>query len=531
MPLNAATTLQDNLIKRANKSVRAGRNVLIDAPTGSGKSRIFTCMAEELAQAGAKTLILSNRRNLVHNTIANIEKWGSGNVSVSTGIDGVLDQNGAVVASTVQTANERINDLVRYDVAIIDEGHHARKGNHDYERLITTLYKDNPNIRFVAASATFPPVTNTLLGPLQSADRHIITFEEAISARLIDLPRTIAPSLTLADGRTINDHVDRYIDTSGQIKDEKFTGLAMQIEKNLPADWVETQLYYYERHLSQCKTIAFFDTVKEAETFTKLAVAEGHDVDLIHSGRKATENDRALERFKTNDKGLIVSVDMISEGFDVDARGILLCKKRTSNDEFRQIIGRSSRSFGQPKSERSILVDLGASTRLHGDIVVQARISKVRLGSQDQADLRLAPESGHKNGIWKHVPDKDPNAWVTAIDGRIIYAIPTKQGYLAFESKKNRKGQSLEMLTIEGEMKGRPTKQAFLKWANNAIKRNERALARMVSSASLDSLDQMVKRDWERHASSIRNAYSMIVTPPSKAITQQSLALAHSLGR
>ena len=531
MPSSDATILQDNLVEKANESLAAGKNVIIDAPTGSGKSRMFTCIAEQQAQKGAKTLILSNRRNLVHNTITNIEKWGTGKVSASTGIDGVLEQDGAIVASTVQTANERIDELQRYDIAIIDEAHHARKGNDDYERLVTVLYKANPDIRIIGASATFPPESSKLLEPLQNADRHIITFEEAIAARLIDLPRTITPNPTLIDGRTLNDHVDRYIDTSGQAKDEKFSGLATQIEKNLPADWVETQLYYYEKHLSQCQTIAFFDTVKEAEAFTKLAKTEGHDVEIIHSGRKASDNDQALERFKANKKGLIVSIDMISEGFDVDARGILLCKKRTSNDEFRQIIGRSSRSFGETKSERSVLVDLGASTRLHGDIVVQARVSQVRLGSREEPEARLAPESGEKNGIWKHVPDKEPNAWATAIDGRIIYAIPTEQGYLAFESKKDRKGQRLEMLTIEGEKKGRPTKPAFLKWATEAIRRNERALARMVSSASVDNLDQMIKRDWERHSSSIKSAYSMIVLPPTKAIAQPALAMAQSMGR
>ena len=505
--LSDATKLQDRVVAETEASLRNGHNVMIDAPTGAGKSRMFSKVAAHAADDNERIIILSHRRNLVNGICENIQKWTDKGCSCSKGIDGVLDQSGQIVSTTVQTATERLSELGRYNKAIIDEAHHA-KPDSDYSLILEALTNKNPDIQVVAASATFPPDRSGLIKELQAAKRHVITFEEAISARLIDLPKTITPSPRLKGGKTINGIMDAYAENSiGRSSDESYAGLATKIAEVQPEDWRETEFYYYDRYLADRKTIVFHDSVKEAEEFTALAAENGVKIAALHSGNPKWKNDQILDSFKNGELMAVASVDMISEGFDVDARGILLCKKRTSNDEYRQLVGRASRSYGLPKSEKSVLVDLGASTRLHGDIVVQARVSKMRAeGRESKNAVNLAPEMGEKNGVWRHVPEKEPDAWATQIDGRLIYAIPNGPEYIVFESRKDKKGQRLEMLTIEGEKKGRPQRDSFIEWATDAIRRNERTIARVLSSSSVDNLDAWIDRDWQRHASTIKYA-------------------------
>lgn len=508
--LSPATQLQDKLVGEAEISLRNGHNVMIDAPTGAGKSRMFSKIAAHAADDHETVIILSHRRNLVDGICDNIQKWTDKGCSCSKGMDGILDQSGQIVSSTVQTATERMDELKSYDKAIIDEAHHA-KPDSDYSAILGVLFDKNPDMQVVAASATFPPDRNGLIKELQTAKRHVITFEEAISARLIDLPKTITPRVRLNGGKTVDSIMDDYAkDAIGRQSDESYAGLAARISKAQPDDWRETELYYYERYLADRKTIVFHDTVREAEEFTSLARESGHDIAALHSGNSSRENDRILHHFKNRDLKAIVSVDMVSEGFDVDARGILLLKKRTSNDEYRQLVGRASRSFGLPKNQRSLLVDLGASTRLHGDIVVQARVSQMRIEEGQKNALDLSPEKGDQNGMWRHVPDKDPDAWVTQIDGGFVYAIPNGPEYIAFESRVDKKGHKLEMLAIEGQKKGRPQKDSFVEWASERIRSNERTLARMISSDSVDNLEASINRDWEKHASTIKYACSQM---------------------
>lgn len=50
MSKSAATKLQDNLIDGVEASLAEGNHVTIDSPTGSGKSRIFSKIADNAAE-------------------------------------------------------------------------------------------------------------------------------------------------------------------------------------------------------------------------------------------------------------------------------------------------------------------------------------------------------------------------------------------------------------------------------------------------------------------------------------------------
>jgi len=504
MKSTAAIRLQERVVTGVEESLAAGHHAAVDAPTGAGKSRTFSRIAENGARKGERTIIFSNRQNLAKQALKNMRKWAGKNISLSLGMEGELDQSGQVVSTTVQTANERIKDLESYDRAVIDEGHHALAGNTDYDRLIDALKTINPNIKLISVSATYPDEMEGMREELRTADKHVITFEEAIEAKLIDLPRTITPPERLKNGQTIQQFVDEQ---RGKDKGADIDGVGAALAKQLPEDWNETLAWRYSRHFSDIKTLSFFDSVKDAEAFAKEAREYGMEIETLHSGRSKKQNDAALDRFENGNLMGLASVDMISEGFDVDARGLFLGKKTTSQREFKQIVGRGSRSYGADKGEKTLLVDMGASTFLHGEISAQASIGDLRKKIETpEAAPNLAPESEEARGFWK--PVEKEGTFAAAIDGAIIYAKPTSTGYVAVTSSHSKKGPVLTLLEIEGEKKGRPTREAFLRWSGDAIRKSERAISRLMTTSG--GIEGVIAKDWERNASSVKRNVEML---------------------
>lgn len=503
-----ATRLQDRIVDCVEDSVARRADALIDAPTGAGKSRMFSRIAENGHVAGERTIILSHRRPLARQALKNLDKWSASKIPSSLGIEGNFDQSGKVVSTTIQTANLHIDEIEPYQRAIIDEAHHAKEENQDYTRLIDALSAANPDIVIVSASATFPDEMENMHPRLKAAERHSITFDEAIAAKLIDLPRTVTPVEPLKSSRTIREIVEEH-QRRGHGSDAEGVGAA--IRKNLPDDWTETMAWQYAKNLSDRQTLSFFDSIKEAEAFAREVREHDLVVEVLHSGRSARDNEHALRGFEDGRIQGLVSVDMISEGFDVDARGLFLGKLSTSAKDYRQIIGRGARSYGSDKGEKTLLVDMGASTYMHGEISGQAMINNIaktiESSSRETADLR--PESEASRLIWKRVEGME--AFAAPIENAIVYAVPNGGGYIAMQSVTDRKGSRINLLDIEGQKKGRPDAASFRTWSEAAIARSEKAIARLMGRPG--GIDGLISDDWQRNGPSIRQSIEMLSAP------------------
>ena len=511
----AATKLQDRVIKNAGASFDKGRNVLVEAPTGAGKTRIYSKIACQRAQKGERTLVLTERQKLVEQGICGNARWNGNEIATSQGMNGEMDQSGQIVFSTVQTALALKSQLQRYDNVIIDEGHHATKQNKYYEPVIEQLQASNPDLRVLAVTATPPDDLTTLIAPLTDVDRHIITFDEAIAAKLIKLPETLAPPIRLLNGKTVEEVVRQHIDHDG----DAITGISTELRKGEPDDWNDLLVNRYQRHLQDRSTIAFFDRIADAKAFADTAAEYGIHVDVLHSGNKPSHNKQIFDDFEARPNRLIASVDMISEGADIGASGILLAKKTTSPREYRQIIGRAARSYADADTPQGLVVDMGASTYLHGDIAAQAAMSQVRkLGENAERDV--LPNGRKSSKIWVDVANK-PKCYATQIDGDMIFLMRKEDGYAAFRQCSSRKGKHLETLKIEAQKPGAPQIGALSKWLAPHIERNERKLARLTRGPESE-LRMMANEIWERHGPSMMSAYNMLQVQPRNIIAKQS---------
>lgn len=518
------TQLQDRVIDASVASLENAKDVLIEAPTGSGKTRMFSKVTEQQAKRGQKVLVLATTQNLVKQTTREIGKWSNNSLAITgENMNGILRQEGDVVVSTVQTAARQLDQLKKYDLVVIDEAHNATDRNEYFNPVLARLAQINPDMRLLTVTATPQEMRQGMHPRIQEADHHVITFEEAAAARLIILPETITPNVGMKEGVKVSDIVETLRKNSKSAEFE--SGISTAVKKGRAESWTSDYVDCYERHLSNHKTLAFFDSIKDADAFAKEARERGIAIEVVHSKRPSRENEAALASFKTGNTKVIASVDMISEGYDVPAvDGILMCNASSSAKEYRQRIGRATRGLGENRAPGR-LVDCGASTFMHGEIGAQAALQTIR-GKLDRdvahAESLLPGEASGSFSPWIKVDHKnDRDIYATAIDSRIIYVSPTEKGYATFASSETRKGAQLEMVAVEGSpRKGMIQPEPFKAWISESLRRNERKLAQMATAikGASSKLEAVILKDYEKNRLSIaRNVELLTMTMPARA--------------
>jgi superfamily II DNA or RNA helicase len=522
----AATALQDDLIDRAVRNSREGRNSLIEAPTGAGKSRMYTRLAKTLAGKDRRVFVAAHRLNLVSQGADNYDRWNDADAGETTlGMKGVIDQTGQVVFSSVQTASSErsLAALDRYDVLVIDEAHHATRDHEQYGALIAKMTKDNPGLVVVGVTATPPELHAGLHPVLERADHIVATFEQTIEAGLVIIPDTVRPKATLSDQRTtVADLVEQHRADPRSAEIEG--GITASMRRLLPADWTETCADMYERHLHGRRSLGYQETIREAEQLREELSGRGYEVATVHS--RARHPEKVLQDYRQGRYDALLSVDMISEGYDVpNCEGILLTKYQTSEKELRQIYGRASRGLGGEQRERlPLLVDMGASTLMHGNLEAIARLQSLR-GDIDRdvvENVELLPgKSTRAFSPWVQLDRAradSPQVYGTSIDGRLIYAAETSKGFVAVTTEHHqKKGDKVQLFEVPGApRKGVIEPERLGDWMRARIHTNERALAQMTSRSErgVSRLESLLREDFDRNGPSITRMVQMMAMPP-----------------
>lgn len=385
----AITKIQERVVAEAVKELLKGNDVLIEAPTGAGKTRINARIIEELEKARIalgiqseasdplNVLNLCHRQRLAGQSEEAFHKWApESNLSTSIAMDGNFDQTGNNVYGLVQTVAARIDEIQKYDFASVDEAHHSADGNSgDYAEVLPKLREDNPNIRFIFTTATPARPDSKDLSPfLRDAKRITIGWGELARARQILLPRTIELRVRSKDGGTVNAIAAKHYKPEKDANPDGLTKLiraarADTFHADMADDW--------ELHSKGRRTIAYETTIKGARAYAEELKSRGHNVDVVDSKATKAHNDRVFQEYESGEISMIISVKMIDEGIDVPAtRCVQILREMTSEREYKQMIGREVRIGDDPAlwEVQPIVLDGGASTMIHGSIESQAAV-------------------------------------------------------------------------------------------------------------------------------------------------------------
>ena len=333
---------QNLAISNVRKSYEAGnKNVLLTLPTGAGKTVIFSEITRLAGLKGANVLILVHRKELIDQAGDKLTK-----ADVKYGIiaAGHKESKSSVQIASVQTLINRLNNPDQYNLIIIDEAHHAVANSW---RKIFEFYKKAKRL-----GVTATPMRMTGAGLGEIFDDLIVgsTIPELVDKGYLAEHEVYAPpnKLNLDKIRTIRGDYSKK-----EVEDE--------LDKvDIVGDAVENY-----RRLGQNKpAIAFCISVKHGQYVTNKFKEAGYTAELITGSMNSDDRKTLVDNFKDGKVQILVSIDVVSEGFDVENCYVAILLRPTQSEAlYIQQVGRVLR----PEPNKvAIVLDHVGNTKRHG---------------------------------------------------------------------------------------------------------------------------------------------------------------------
>lgn len=335
---------QDSLIKRARANFIVGKNrQLLVAPTGAGKTVMFSFMAGAARGKNLRVWILAHRVELLDQISKTLTQFGIPHGMIAPGYIG--DRRQQVQVASVFTLARRLDRYDAPDLIIVDEAHHAI-GASTWGRVI----KEFPAAKLLGVTATPIRLSGEGLGDLFECMVQGPTVRELIELGALSPYRLFAPG---------------GLDLSGvhsKMGDFVRSELAAAVDKpSITGDAVK----HYQKLAPGKRAVAFCISVEHAEHVAASFRAAGIPAASIDGAMDRVLRSQVLASFTAGDIRVLTSCDLISEGFDVPAIEVaILLRPTQSLSLFLQQVGRCLRVF--PGKAEAIILDHAGNVQRHG---------------------------------------------------------------------------------------------------------------------------------------------------------------------
>jgi superfamily II DNA or RNA helicase len=331
---------------QVDAAIRASKHhktILVQTPTGGGKTVMFSFIAHRFISATTQDVIIYvHRRELAKQTRQTIfDTFGISAQLISAGMRNV--PKARIYIAMVESAKKRMPSNI--GLAIIDEAH------------IASLHKAHTftdNVTIIAFSAT--PISANKKQPLKDIYQFLIPgpqINDLIGRGKLCQNITIAPQ----------DVVDRNaLAVKGGDFNDKLMGNEFSKAKH-----VKSTLTYYEKFLLRKKTLIFNCNISHSIEVTRHFKAAGYNIRHLDSENCTDfEREETLRWLKNTPDAILSSVAILTTGFDEPTvEGIIVNRSIMSLSLWLQITGRGGRIF-QGKDFFYIL-DMGANAVNLGD--------------------------------------------------------------------------------------------------------------------------------------------------------------------
>lgn len=335
---------QPQLIDGVRQSFAKGNTrVVMCAPTGSGKTVLFTYMVKKHIERGGRALILTDRIELLNQAGGTFQKFGLHPEEIKAGKKPDLMRNlhCAMVETLYRRAERYASFLSSRTLVIVDEAHRTAHSK-VLELLPESCY-------VIGATAT----------PFRSGNQPSMDSFYQDIVQTVDTPDLIEMGY-LSDARSFG--VD--IDLTG-VKKRSGDWDSEELGKRYSERKVyEGVIENYQRLTPNTKAIAFAPNVASSkELADKFNQAGIHAMHLDGSMNQA-DRSAVLRWFNSTRSGVLVNCSVLTTGFDQpDIETVILYRATTSLPLFLQMIGRGSR-VTENKRQFTIL-DFGNNIKTH----------------------------------------------------------------------------------------------------------------------------------------------------------------------
>lgn len=319
-------------------------NVMIQMPTGTGKTIVFTSIVRDILRwcransPNSKILVIAHRKELILQASNKLRDLPHGIFMSGTS----LRLWHSVQVASIQTFMSRRNyermHQEQFDFIIIDEAHHSMAPG--YQKL----WEMFPHSKKLGVTATPWRMNHSGFTDL---------FGDIVLSKSIEW---FVQNGYLSNYDYISIRRDSSIQQSiNQIDRFGVDGdyLESELSNVLDKDHIRAQLYQsYERYAKGRKGIIYAIDRRHAANIRELYAVNGVSISMIDGTTPASEREAVIQQFKTGEIQVIVNVNIFSEGFDCpDIEFIQLARPTKSLSLYLQQVGRGLRiSKGKVKS-------------------------------------------------------------------------------------------------------------------------------------------------------------------------------------
>ncbi len=333
---------QDRAIDDLRSAYQSGAHApLLVLPTGGGKTCIIAAISANAAARGRHVLILVHRRELIHQTSSKLAWVGLDHGIIAAGIP---PSDHAVQIASVQTLARRISRLDwRPTLIIIDEAHHATAGQ--WARILDHW----PDTYRLGVTAT--PCRLDGCGLRGTFDTMVLgpSVADLIFTGYLSPARIYAPPV-VADLQGIRSRGGDYANDQAAAAMDRPTVTGDAIS-------------HYQRLAAGQQAIAFCCNVNHAVSVCDAFKTAGISAELLLGNTPYRE--QVVADFAAHRIRVLVTVDVVSEGFDVPAASCaILLRPTQSLGLYLQQVGRVLRPA--PGKEHAVILDHVGNVNRHG---------------------------------------------------------------------------------------------------------------------------------------------------------------------
>lgn len=332
---------QQDLLNRARQALKTHQRVIVQAPTGSGKTALIVTMMARAAERGIPSVFVVHRHELLEQTGRALDQQGV--------THGIIASGHRRTSALVQVAS--IQTLVRREVAepgllVIDEAH--RSASQSYRDLIAAW----PNAYVVGLTATPARTDGQGLSDLYSGLVCGPSVRELIDAGwLADYTLYAPPSdvqtqgLHKRQGDYVRSEVEQAVDQA------KVTGDAVE---------------HYKKLGGNPRTIVFCVTRSHAYHVAQQYRIAGIDARAVTGETPAPERRKIVGEFKNGfSPDVLVGVDLFIEGYDCGSIQVAQILRPTASlIVWMQAVGRALRP--KPDGSKAVILDHVGNAERHG---------------------------------------------------------------------------------------------------------------------------------------------------------------------
>ena len=424
---------QIDICSRVREALEKHRSVMMQMPTGTGKTVVLAEMVKRLRikDEGLRFLIVAHRIELIEQTGEHLERYDI-DYGVIAGGKKVKEIKPVMIAS-IQTLSCKLNALTAClspSLIIIDEAHHA------VAKTYRQLWDAWPEARFLGLTATPYRLSGEGFTDLFDVLVDSWTVKRFIAEGWLSAYDYYSIRPESDDQKLIDNLKKRGADGDFQMKEMHET---LDV---VPC--IERLFESFERFAYDKKGIVYAIDIAHAEHIAEYFREQGVNAVAISSKTPSSERQQLLARFKSDLVScpshiqVLVSVDLFSEGFDCpDVEFIQLARPTLSLAKYLQMVGRGLRvhegkecctiidnvglyrRFGLPSGERNWEVYFGG-------------LKDERMKELNNLDFDLNHNSGS-------VREEGDAALVKIVGHKGMAARFDELGKAGFERKKNGK--------------------------------------------------------------------------------------------